>query len=215
MRYTTLRDEIWDRPGFRAALFRLARIVVLAGFALWATGTDGAELSTNASVTIVPPHLHVKAKKDLRFGTIEDCQKSAGTITIATDGTRSVSSGLKVEHHDTYGPAVFLIRGGADAGYVIGLPSNVTAERHGLAWQLTGLNLPGLHLPLLQGYASSLQVVNLTVLTRTPPPPLTDLLAKLDSSGEDLVKVGGTLIVPKHAKPGYYSAEIALSVTYQ
>jgi hypothetical protein len=220
MRNTPSRDEIRDRVAIRAALFRLVRIVVLAGFALWATGTHGAELATNAHATIVSAPLHLKAKKDLRFGTIEDCQKSAGTITIGTDGARTISHGLKVDRHDAYGPATFLIKGAADAGYVIGLPGNVTAERQGLGWQFTALNLPGmnlagLHLPLLQGHGPPLQVVNLTVLTRTPPPPLTDLLAKLDAGGEDLVKVGGTLIVPKNAKPGYYSAEIALSVTYQ
>jgi hypothetical protein len=224
MRDTVSRQEIW----YRAAPFRRARIVVLTAFALWATSAAGAECTgnpctTSASVTIVSAPLHVKAKKDLRFGTISDCQKSAGTIIISsTGGMRKVTGGTKVEHHDTSGPAVFLIRGGANESYVIEVPSGVTAERQGFGWPLAALNLPGLHLaglhlPLFQGHGPPLQVDDLTVFTRTlgsSGPFTAPVNAKLDGSGDDLVKVGGTLTVPKNAKPGYYTAEITLSVHY-
>lgn len=174
---------------------RLLRALLLGTLLIAAARVQAAELKGAASVTILPNPLHLKAKKDLRFGTIADCGKSAGTVTIAATGART-SSGVRLERGADYGPALFQVKGAAGAGYVITLPSSVTAERR---WAKPG--------------AGGLQVVDLTLHSRTLGG--TGANAKLDNRGEDQVRVGGTLIVPKTAKPGYYSAEIAMVVSYQ
>lgn len=174
---------------------RLLRAFLVGTLVIAAARVHAAELKAVASVTILPSPLHLKAKKDLRFGTIADCGKSAGTVTVAATGGRS-SAGVKLERGGDYGPALFQVKGAAGAGYVITLPASVTAERR---WARHG--------------AGTLEVVDLTVLSRTLGG--TGAAAKLDSRGEDQVRVGGTLLVPKSAKPGYYSAEIAMVVSYQ
>lgn len=174
---------------------RLLRALLLGTLVIAAARVQAAEIKGAASVTILPNPLHLKAKKDLRFGTIADCGKSAGTVTIAATGART-SSGVRLERGGDYGPALFQVKGAAGAGYVITLPSSVTAERR---WAKPG--------------AGGLQVVDLTLHSRTLGGAGAN--AKLDNRGEDQVRVGGTLIVPKTAKPGYYSAEIAMVVSYQ
>jgi len=174
---------------------RLVRAFLIAVVVLAAARVQAAEFAGTASVSILPAPLHLKAKKDLRFGTIAECGKAAGAVTIAATGART-ATGVRLERGHDHGPALFQVKGAAGAGYVITLPSSVTAERrsskHG---------------------AGTLQVVDLTLFTRTLSG--TGAAAKLDARGEDQVKVGGTLLVPKSAKPGHYSAEIALAVSYQ
>ncbi len=184
-----------DRETASRLALRLVRAFLIAVVVLAAARVQAAELAGTASVSIVPAPLHLKAKKDLRFGTIADCGKSAGAVTIAATGGRT-ASGVRLERGGDYGPALFQVKGVSGAGYVITLPSSVTAERkhsrHG---------------------AGTLQVTDLTLLSRTLGG--TGAAAKIDARGEDQVRVGGTLIVPKSAKPGYYSAEIAMVVSYQ
>jgi hypothetical protein len=170
--------------------FKLALIASLALVAAGATAPIHAATTTaSASATVIVPIAIAKAT-DLSFGKFAS-GASAGSVTIKTDGTRTVSNVTAAG--GTLSAASFNITGEPNATYTI----DTTATSTNLT---SGVNNLGLALvsDFSAGGASS----------------GTQATGTLSGTGAQTLYVGGTLTVGANQPNGSYSGSVSVAVAY-
>jgi hypothetical protein len=170
--------------------FKLALLASLALVAAGATApTYAATTTASATANVIVPIAIAKAA-DLSFGKFAS-GASAGSVTIKTDGTRTVSNVTAAG--GTLSAASFNITGEPNATYTI----DTTATSANLT---SGANNLGLALvtDLTGGGAASG-----TVATGT-----------LSGAGAQTLFVGGTLTVGANQPNGAYTGSVSVAVAY-
>lgn len=163
---------------FLASLLALV-FVSIEGKAQTATATATA----SASARIVAP-LEIMKDVDLAFGNIA-AGPSAGTVTIATDGTRTGNGGITlIAAGNNSAAAEFSIIGYPDATYTIDLPSSIVIEYNGEQM-------------VVDNFVSDLGSVS-----------------QLSSIGEGFLSVGATLNVDANQASGLYTGSFDVIVAY-
>lgn len=163
-----------------------------------AIAQPGASTSQGAASAQIVEPIGVIAVSDLEFGAIAVSASEGGEVTIAPEsgaaqysgGARPACSGAS---QCATGAARFAVSGESGRDYAIGLPSTVTAEHR-------------------EGGGPGLPVAGLTAWSRnlgTLGP-----FGRLDHTGSDEVRVGGTLTIPAGTAPGSYVAEVPIVVSY-
>lgn len=155
-----------------------------------AAGTTG-----RASATVVEP-LHITGQTALQFGIIESAT-SGGEVIVTPLKQRLVSGGVVVSNDVGFDPAQFNIRGKPNSDYTINLPSTLVFHKKGTA------SLPGVTALTVKDFKSYSE----TATRETQR-------GRINNKGQDIVYVGGTLIVPSTVSPGNYSGEVPITVSY-
>lgn len=179
------------------------RFVAACGIALAAhtsplvaqTGAGSAQ--GLASAEIVEP-ISVVSLADLSFGGIAASPSENGEVTIAaesgvaeyTGGARAACLAAAGCHT---GAAVFALRGEPGRDYALTLPDGAVA----LPQDGSGRGLP----------VSSLTAWSRNLAMGGPS-------GRLDETGDDEVRIGGTLDIPAGTAPGTYAAELHIVVSY-
>jgi len=141
--------------------------------------------------------LVVTAQEELSFGALAS-GGSFGTVIVTVDNRRSATGGVRLLGHGGFHRAEFTVAGPPDARYRITLPTTLTSERDHSSPE------PGV---------TSLNVVNLVSFSTTVN--AVTLTGVIGPDGSDELYVGGTLEVPKTAKPGKYEGDVILTVEFQ
>lgn len=165
----------------------LALVIVMAGFssASYAQST-ATSASTTADATIVAP-ISITAGSTLSFGAVVR-SAAGGTVTLATDGTRT-ASGVSFSPTSTGSPAAssFTVGGEANYTYAITLPAaDVTLTK-----------------------AVTLETMTVNNFTSNP-----GTTGTLDGSGAETLLVGATLNVGAAQVSGLYEGTYTVKVDY-
>ena len=145
--------------------------------------TASASANAVASARIISP-LEIMKDVDLAFGNIA-AGTTDGTVTIATDGSRTGNGGITlITAGNVSNAAQFSILGYPSATYTIALPSSIIIEYNG--YQMT-----------VDDFVSSLGSVS-----------------TLDAQGEAGLEVGATLHVNANQEPGLYTGSFDVTVAY-
>lgn len=161
-----------------ALLFALTAPPALAhGLTATSTGSVRAELTVPLTAT---------READLDFGAIF-ATTTAGLVILAPDGTAGYTGGahpacLPAACGKLH-PASFMVSGEPGRGYLVTVPTSVTA---------TGTTTGGISTPVLQ-------VSDLVV--RSASRPAAVAVGQLDRTGHDRFQVGGTLHIPPPFPP--------------
>ncbi len=165
--------------------FRFAKCAVAVGAiglaALLPSNAKAADAATNASATVALAISIVK-NFDMNFGTVAEA--GAGTVVLATDGSRSVTGGVSTLASGPGAAADFIVTGQPSATYAITLPASVSLTGPGPA--MTADNF--LSLPLTTGTLSA-------------------------GPGTETVLVGATLNVAAGQTAGAYTTVSTFNVT--
>lgn len=156
-----------------------------------------ASATARASATVVAPPLRIASATDLRFGALA-ARGGAGTVTVSPSGRRVATGGVALLGNANFGAATFRITGQANADFTITLPDSIEVTHD------SGRSIPGV---------TSLIAVDLVSLSETVGAETE--VGRLDAAGKDVVRVGGTLIVPATARTGSYRGVVTLSIEYQ
>lgn len=153
-----------------------------------------AVASGSASASVVEP-VRVKALSDLDFGCI--AVSGDGSVRISAESGAGTYSGGVTRFDGGSGcrtsAAEFLVTGQEGREYRIAIDPAAEARN--------------VENPVLR--------IAVTEMTGTSAnEPSLNEAGRLDASGQDIVKVGGTLEVPAETTPGRYVAKIAVIVTY-
>jgi hypothetical protein len=165
------------------AMTALAAIAMLvpAGSAM---AQSSANASATATATIITPiTLTNTGGTGLRFGNVV-ASTAAGTIVVASDGTRSWTGGATGISGLPVGAALFGVTGGANRTFTITLPSSTTIT--------DGTN--------------DMTVDTFTSSLASP--------ATLNGSGTASFNVGGTLTVNAGQVAGSYTGTFSVTVAY-
>ena len=145
--------------------------------------TASSTATASASARIVTP-LEITKNVDLAFGNIA-AGPSAGTVTIATDGTRNGNGGVTlITAGSISNAAQFSIVGYPSATFAIALPSSINIENGGF-------------LMSVDNFVSDLGATS-----------------TLDGLGEAGLNVGATLNVNAGQEPGLYTGSFDVTVAY-
>lgn len=184
--------RVWSAVGQSAAI---AGALAMSQSAMAAPGQE--QSATGIAVAEIVTPLRVTSITDLDFGGIALQSTGAGSVTVDPagdapeyNGVRQISCGGSSCPPQ---PAQFGIKGMGGRNYRVVLPE--TALANPVAGNATALQVIALH-------SAS---VNL---------PGSSNRGLLDASGDDLIKVGGTLEVPAGTAPGRYVAQLLLVVSY-
>lgn len=172
--------------------------------AAWLAGTSAANAQPGestaqgaASATIAEP-IGVVPVADLEFGAIAVSASGGGEITVApASGAVQYSGharpGCSGSAQCATGAARFSVIGERGRDYAITLPQAVTARHRDRA----GPELP----------VSDLTAWSRNLGSNGP-------FGRLDHTGSDEVRVGGTLAIPEGTPQGNYVAEVRIVVSY-
>lgn len=145
--------------------------------------TASSTATASASARIVTP-LEIMKDVDLAFGNIA-AGPSAGTVTVATDGTRNGNGGvILIEAGNVNSAAQFSIIGYASATFAITLPSDIEISN-------------GTSQMTVDNFISDLGATS-----------------TLDGNGEATLNVGATLNVNAGQEPGLYTGSFDVTVAY-
>jgi hypothetical protein len=159
-------------------------LVVLAT-GVFAQGNPTASATATASANVVQP-LEIVKTADLAFGNLAS-GTAAGTVTIATDGSRTATGGVSlIAAGSVQNAAAFDINGFADASFDIELPASIVIETEDGTASMT-----------VDGFVSSLGADSV-----------------LDANGEANLEVGATLNVDAQQAAGLYSGTFDVIVAY-
>ncbi len=151
--------------------------------------TDLATGRVSTTIFIVradySPAISISKSADLNFGNII-ASGALGTVVLPPEGPRSATGGAALASGGNVGPAIFTVVGEPGINYTISMPP--------------GLALTGPGVPLNVSLTSS--------PTTSPGAGL------LDGSGQQTLKVGGTLTVAANQLPGAYSGTFNVTVAY-
>lgn len=161
----------------------LLSAIVILGFSA-ATFAQSSTTATANALLIVP--ISIAHNADLNFGTI-GASATAGTVTIAPNGTQSSSTGLKIIT-GAKSAAAFTVTGEIAAGFSITIPT-------ALPYTLTG-------------DGTSPTTMDITAFTISPASGAT-----IGSGGTTSVTVGATLAVNANQKSGTYTNATPFTVT--
>lgn len=114
-------------PSRARALVPVSAALLMAGL-FHATAAQAASASANASATVITP-IAIAKTADLAFGSFSAA--TAGTVVIATDGTRSATGGVLLSSNTAVGAAAFDVTGQDTATYAITLPADGTVTLSG------------------------------------------------------------------------------------
>lgn len=109
------------------ALAPVSAALLMAGF-FHATAVQAASTTANASATVITP-IAIAKTADLAFGSFSAA--TAGTVAIATDGTRTATGGVLLSSQTAGGAAAFNVTGQDTATYAITLPTDSTVTLSG------------------------------------------------------------------------------------
>ncbi|MEI6851874.1 MAG: DUF4402 domain-containing protein [Bacteroidota bacterium] len=145
--------------------------------------TASSTANASASARIVTP-LEIMKTVDLAFGNIA-AGPSAGTVTIATDGSRSGNGGITlIEAGNVNSAAQFAIVGYPSATFAISLPVSIDITN-------------GTSTMAVDNFVSDLGAAS-----------------TLDGNGEAGLNVGATLNVNAGQEPGLYTGSFDVTVAY-
>ncbi|MET0857028.1 MAG: DUF4402 domain-containing protein [Telluria sp.] len=168
------------------------QLALLSAFALFAAAAGGNAVAANATATatttVVSPIAITKAV-DLAFGNIF-ASGTAGTVSVDTDGSRTVSGGVTLGSGSGTA-AKFDITGTGTMTYGITYASGVTLTGTGAPMALTQVSN-------LSGAAGAGGLVATGTLT----------------AGAQSLYIGGTLAVGANQTAGSYTANITATVEY-
>lgn len=158
---------------------------------------QGASATGDTRAEIVEP-LAITTINDLEFGGIAVPATLGGSVTVDAASSNASYGGaaeyvcLQSSSCGTRA-ATFAITGEAGRGYIVTLPASAFA-------------LP------VSGSGPSLLVDQLASSSRNQPGTASG--GRLDASGTDLLRVGGSLQIPAGTPSGSYRAEITIVVSY-
>ena len=181
----------------RSAAAAVALSLCVALIPLDSIARPGQTAQGTAQAEIVQP-LSAQTTGDLEFGGVTVSPSIDGTVTIdAQTGAADYTGGARPVCATGYvcgtQAASFDIRGEADRSYIVTLPMTAIATlADGAGPSLT---------------VSALNAVSQNSNNRVSPPVL-------DRNGNDTLRIGGKLLIPAGARPGRYSAEIKVVVSY-
>lgn len=166
--------------------FKLLAIVLIAGFStnMMAQTTATTDASNNALATIIAP-ITITEGVDLSFG---DIIKGAGTVTVATDGERTIDAAMK---------------SGTQLGAITNATFTVTGEE-GYSYDIT---LPDDSTVVL----SLADAVDMPVKSFVSNPATSSTIGE---GGTSTIKVGATLHVAADQKAGDYVGTFNVTVAY-
>nr|NQU90936.1 DUF4402 domain-containing protein [Bacteroidota bacterium] len=141
-----------------------------------------ASATSNATATIITP-IALTNTQPLAFGNIA-ASTTAGTVTIATAGTRSSLGGVTPSAIGVFNNAIFTVEGQGDATYAIALPASTTISNG---------------------------TETMTVDNFISDPSSTGLLSSL---GAQTMNVGATLNVGISQAVGNYTGTYSVTVSY-
>ena len=158
------------------------------GFIAIATTTHAqSTANATASATVVTP-IAISRTSHMNFGNLSVQTATGGTVVLATDGSRTRTSGVTLPATaGTVSAAAFNVTGNAAYTYAITLPSTVTLTR-----------------------ASGSETMSAGSFTSTP-----SATGTLDGSGAQSIAVGATLTVAAAQVAGaYVSSNFDVTVNY-
>jgi len=161
--------------------------IAIFGFTAISFGQNPSTATANATATVLIP-ISIANNTDLAFGTFA---QSAGTVTIATTGTRT-SSGVNLYTISGVTPAAasFTVTGDANSSFSIVLPANGTVSLSGP----TG---------------TGTKTMAVTSFQSNPAAGTTALVA-----GTKAISVGATITVAADQAVGSYTATFPVVVNY-
>lgn len=171
------------------------KIALISAFALGATALGGAAAAANnatatATATVVAP-IAISKATDLVFGSFYP-GASAGTVSVNTNGTRTVGGGVTAGTGATPTAAKFDVVGAASATYTIAYDSGVT----------------------LTGAGSPMALTQVSDLTAAGGASGLVATGTLGAGGTQSIYIGGSLAVGANQTPGAYTANITATVNY-
>ncbi|MCG2586470.1 DUF4402 domain-containing protein [Massilia sp. TS11] len=95
---------------------------------------QAASTTANGTATVIAP-MTITKTNDLRFGSFAP-STAAGTVTIATNGSRS-GSNVSLSSLNTGGAAAFSVTGSGNATYAITLPATASLSGPGTAMTIS------------------------------------------------------------------------------
>jgi hypothetical protein len=158
------------------------------------TSTTGTIKAASVGAVILQP-LTIANSQGLHFGTIISNASTTGTVTIATDGTRSVNgAALSLSGSTPHTVAKYTTAGPADALYHITLPTNseVKVSNGTAADDMT-----------VTGFTADFDAAGTNSLNGT-----------LSSTGTGAVQVGATLNLAAGQVAGIYTGSFNVSVDF-
>lgn len=179
--------------------FTIATLILLVGFTTntFAQDTRAEVLGTAAGAKLVKPMTLTEASP-LHFGVINITAAAVGGTVIlpSNSTTRSFTGGLI---GSPVGPeatnAAYTVTGTKNSTYALSLPLTIT---------VTGTDGEG-----------TLTISNLKArFTNINGEDVDKVTSKLNASGEDSFKVGGTLTIPADKSPGIFAGSFDVSVDY-
>jgi spore coat protein U-like protein len=171
--------------------FKLALLASLALAAAGAsTGAIAATATAAASASVVAP-ISITSSGSLAFGKFA-AGTSAGTVTISTAGTRTVSG--VTASGGTTGAASFQVNGDASTGYTIDTSATTATLASG---------------------ANTMALALVTDFTGGGAITGAQSSGTLDGTGKQTLYVGGILSVGANQPAGAYSGTVSVAVAYQ
>ena len=170
---------------------RLAFLAFAACASSQAMAGDRSTATGTAGATLVEP-ITLRAVEALQFGVLAVGESGSGAITVDPDSGASIIAGavgsLCPAGAGCFArPALFAVTGEAGRHYRVDAPATALALH-----DHAGSSLAVSSITLSQG-----------LVRRT-----------LDDGGKDSFRVGGTLAIPAGTRPGIYTAELAVVVSY-
>lgn len=191
----------WSLPSAEAPVRQgaalTATLIIATIMAHPAYAGETASATGRSQATIVEP-IAVKAVAPLEFGVIAVGPTQGGTITVdphtgSSSFTGSLAPACPAGSGCFARPGVFAVTGEPTRFYRIAAPTSATARRNG-------------------GGASDLTVESIRLWAGSTAAD--GDRGRLDNSGRGTFTVGGTLAIPPATRPGIYSAEVAVVVSY-
>ena len=174
----------------------LAALVLLPFIPGAAMAQPGSSAQGTASATIFEP-ISVTRLGDLHFGAVAVSEAQSGTVVVdAEKGAARFAGGARsacsASGNCAPSAALFIVRGEKGRDFDVVLPAHVTAQsRNG---------------------GPALRVNDLATSSRNRSGQ--SHVGRLDTTGIDELRVGGTLEIPAGTEPGEYSARVDIVVSY-
>ncbi|WP_321438016.1 DUF4402 domain-containing protein [uncultured Bacteroides sp.] len=145
--------------------------------------------NTDAAANIVTP-LTLVETQSLHFGTMSALTATGGTCVLATDGTRTSTSGVSLS---TANPAShcasYNVSGAPAVGYSITLPASFTVS-------------------------NGTKTMSIAPVAKAASASANGTTGTLDGTGKDVISVGGTLTVDAGQETGLYQGNFNVTVAY-
>lgn len=200
----------------RRTAFAAALALAAAASAIQAAAQPQSTASASAGAEIVAQELTLTESYMLVFGLVKS-QGSAGTVVVSPPGTRAPFAGATIvgsgpcqtefcedetspsnpDSASYWGPGIYTVTGAPGTTYRVTLGATTA-----MAFWRTPAN----------GREPELQVTDFTIATKSSG--YSSDIGTLDSSGQDIVRVGGTLQVIAGMKTASYRVHVPVTVQY-